>query len=69
MSMEALEKVKQEITKAEDRIRYYEQQDKIMRSEIQRELKRIPSEPFRGNSYRAMYEAYTGTAHVSCCRP
>ena len=36
MSMEALEKVKQEITKAEDRIRYYEQQDKIMRSEIQR---------------------------------
>ena len=36
MSMEALEKVKHEIAKAEDRIRYYEQQDKIMRSEIQR---------------------------------
>ena len=36
MSMEDLEKVKQEISKAEDRIRYYEQQDKIMRSEIQR---------------------------------
>ena len=36
MSMEALEKVKHEIAKAEDRIRYYEQQDKIMRSEIRR---------------------------------
>ena len=36
MSIEDLEKVKQEISKAEDRIRYYEQQDKIMRSEIQR---------------------------------
>ena len=36
MSMEELEKVKQDISKAEDRIRYYEQQDKIMRSEIQR---------------------------------
>jgi hypothetical protein len=34
--MEALEKVKHEIAKAEDRIRYYEQQDKIMRSEIRR---------------------------------
>jgi hypothetical protein len=34
--MEALEKVKHEIAKAEDRIRYYEQQDKIMRSEIHR---------------------------------
>ena len=32
MSMKDLEKVKQEISKAEDRIRYYEQQDKIMRS-------------------------------------
>ena len=30
MSMEDLEKVKQEIIKAEDRIRYYEQQDKVM---------------------------------------
>lgn len=36
MSMKDLEKVKQEISKAEDRIRYYEQQGKIMRSEIQR---------------------------------
>ena len=36
MSMEALEKVKHEIAKAEDRFRYYEQQDKIMRSEIRR---------------------------------
>ena len=36
MSMEDLEKVKQEISKAEDQIRYYEQQDKILRSEIQR---------------------------------
>ena len=36
MSMEALEKVKHEIAKAEDRIRSYEQQDKIMRSEIRR---------------------------------
>ena len=36
MSMEALEKVKHELAKAEDRIRYYEQQDKIMRSEIRR---------------------------------
>ena len=32
MSMEDLEKVKKEISKAEDRIRYYEQQDKIMRT-------------------------------------
>ena len=36
MSMKDLEKVKQEISKAEDRIRYYEQQGKIMRSEIHR---------------------------------
>ena len=36
MSMEDLEKVKREISKAEEQIRYYEQQDKILRSEIQR---------------------------------